>query len=72
MLKIGATRLLLLKIEPKENCHVDELGMSNRASCPPVAPAIASRDMEIVSKLSTGWRHIGHLWLDVCISMAQS
>jgi hypothetical protein len=28
--------------------------------------------MEIVRRLSTGWRHMGHLWLDVCISIAQS
>ena len=46
--------------------------MSNRASCAAAAPVIASRDMEIVRRLSTGWRHIGHLWLDVCISIAQS
>ena len=36
-------------------------GMSNRASCDAAAPEMASRDMEIVRRLSTGWRHMGHL-----------
>ena len=46
--------------------------MSTRASCPAFAPAIASREMDIVRRLSTGCRHMGHLGLDVGISMAQS
>ncbi len=36
-------------------------GMSNRASCDAAAPEMASRDMEIVRRLSTGCRHMGHL-----------
>jgi len=49
-----------------------EVGSSNRASPLAAEPAIASRVIEIVSRLSTGRRHMGHLWLDVCISSAQS
>ena len=46
------------RVKCQNHCDV---GSSNRASPLAAEPAIASRVIEIVSRLSTGRRHMGHL-----------